>query len=428
MGRQWRRVLLLLVSIAALCLLAYGRALSLPFISDDYLQIRLARQYGPVERWADLAADPLYRCRATSLLLSYWIDRLFGVSELAPNLASVFLHILCSWLVIALGFWKPVGWRVSAAAACFFAVQQGHQEAVIWYAALPELLVFLFSVSSFLLWLVWMNGGPRPGLAYAASLLCYALALLSKESAVCAAGLVALSLLLDPSAFRRKALHAAPYALLAAGYFALAYLRRSSHLHFNDGTFSLGAHFLLVLVRSTGRLLWVWGFLALITLAAWRRRESQPLVALAAAWIALTLLPYSFLTYQPHVPSRHTYFASVGLAFLVGAAFLVLRDRFPRRAAPALLVALLVAHQISYLWTRKHRQYLERAEPTERLIRFARSRSGPIHVECFPYTGEVAESAVTLAVGPRGLPVYINRGSAPRRSDILNLCAASGSR
>jgi hypothetical protein len=44
---------------------------------------------------------------------------------------------------------------------------------------------------------------------------------------------------------------------------------------------------------------------------AWQRPAAQRLLYGAATWIAITLLPYSFLTYMPQVPSRHVYLASV---------------------------------------------------------------------------------------------------------------------
>src|SRR5688500_4404176 len=78
-----------LASLAALAIVPYVAFLNLPFISDDYPVIELARKYGPVEGWAALAADPLYRCRATSLFVAYWIDRLFGFSLPAFNWASI---------------------------------------------------------------------------------------------------------------------------------------------------------------------------------------------------------------------------------------------------------------------------------------------------------------------------------------------------
>src|SRR6266511_3272483 len=132
--------------MAGLAFLAYLRALGLPFISDDYVQIHFAREYGPVSGWAALSLDPLYRCRATSLLLTHWTECLFGLNPLAFRLSSLLLHIANCWLVLALGFWKPIGWRLAWFASAFFAINEGHQEAVIWYAALPELLVFFFAL------------------------------------------------------------------------------------------------------------------------------------------------------------------------------------------------------------------------------------------------------------------------------------------
>jgi len=52
-----------------------------------------------------------------------------------------------------------VGWRRSFWAACFFAIFEGHQEAVMWIAASVELFLFLFGVGAILLWDVWLRGG-----------------------------------------------------------------------------------------------------------------------------------------------------------------------------------------------------------------------------------------------------------------------------
>lgn len=120
--------------LAGLAILCYLPFASLPLISDDYVQIGLARLYGPVTGLGSLAQDVLYRCRATSLWLTYWID---GGSIL------VFLLGRCSW----------IGWRISWPAAVFFAIYEGHQEAVVWSAALPELLVFFFALLCLLFWL-----------------------------------------------------------------------------------------------------------------------------------------------------------------------------------------------------------------------------------------------------------------------------------
>ncbi len=394
--------LCVLAGLAALAILAYARALTLPLISDDYLQIALARQYGPVSGWKAVAADALYRCRETSLILTWWTERLFGVSTAAFNWSSVLLHVANTWLVFALGAWRLIGWRVSAVAAAFFAVYEGHQEAVMWYAAIPELLVFFFVLAGLLAWISWVQSDCRGIWRPAAALVCYVLALLSKEPAVAMVGLLAMVAMVEDA--RRKAwLWVAPFALLAAVYFYGTLAGSANHQHFHDGTFSLRAPFLKTLAISTGRLFWFWGLLAAAMLVAWRASQFWKLGAVAAVWIAITFLPYSFLTYMPRVPSRHTYFASVGLALIVGAWLLTLRERLgpARRWVVGAVAAILVLHNCGYIWTRKHRQFTERAMPTERLLEYGRQVAGPVPVRCFPYPMTVAELALDIELDKR---------------------------
>src|SRR5882672_10170388 len=71
-------ILIVLLSVAI-----YIPFLAIPLLPDDYLQVTLARQYGPVSAWGDLAKDPLYRSRATSLVVTYWTENFFGFSRLA---------------------------------------------------------------------------------------------------------------------------------------------------------------------------------------------------------------------------------------------------------------------------------------------------------------------------------------------------------
>jgi hypothetical protein len=389
----------LVFCLSALSLLTYAPAQLLPLIADDYVQIDLGRRYGPVSSWDDLARDALYHCRATSILISHWTESLFGFSPAAFKATSLLLHVVNVLLVFALGLWKPVGWRLSALAAAFFAIAEGHQEAIIWYAALPEMLVFTFLMAAFLAWAAWLQSERRKPALYAFALAAFGLALLSKESAVCLVGLQALAVIVHDRRDARSWIAIAPFAALAAGYFAAAYVARAGHLHFNDGTFSLWAPFWMTVPHSIARMLWIWGVVAVAILWAARKVDKR-FLAIAAAWMVLSLLPYSFLTYMTRVPSRHTYLASVALAWLVGAALLALRERFPHRAAvTAALAAAIVIHNLGYLWTKKQVQFAERARPTERLIQFARQTRGPIEVLCFPYAGDVAVLAVVIAAG-----------------------------
>lgn len=387
------RCVFILVGLGALAAVPYLPALTLPFISDDYLQIQLGRSYGPVSGWGALAADPLYRARATSLVLTYWTERAFGFSPLPFNLSSVLLHILNTWMLYLLS--RKLGLERMAAfcAAGFFAVQEGHQEAVMWYAALHDLLVFLFAVAALLAWLRFCESSRWRD--YAAAMVCFLLALASKESAV---ALAPMFLVLAPDP-RRRWKATLPFAAAAILYFGMAWAGRDVHQHFNDGTFSLAAPFWITLRNSVGRLLWFWGALAVAALLVWRDGIPLRVLKVAALWVLLFLLPYSFLTYMPRVPSRHTYLASAGLAWVVALGFLAFYRRFHQYRWPAYaLGAAVVLHNCGYVWIVKQPQYVKRAEPTEVLVELARA-GAPIRVSCFPYNLQLARLAIEMRLG-----------------------------
>jgi hypothetical protein len=50
------------------------------------------------------------------------------------------------------------------------------------------------------------------------------------------------------------------------------------------------------------------------------------------------------------------------------------------------LVTLIIAHNCTYLWTRKRAQYERRAEATEQLLQACRRNSSKIRIDCFPYS------------------------------------------
>ena len=351
-----------------------------------------------------------------------------GLTPFYYNLASLVLHVVNSLLVFALGLWRPVGWRVAGLAACFFAVSQRHSEAVVWFAAVPELLVFFFVLASFLFWVRWLEAHSASLPNYGGALGCYLLALLSKESAVALVPLCALAVLAHPAKPFRKVWGLTPFAVLALVYFALDYVARGTHLHFNDGTFSLKAPFVETLVRSFGGLLWVWGVASLLVLFRKAARKWRTVVILAAAWMVLTLLPYSFLTYMPRVPSRHTYLASVGLSLIVAVGLLSFRQharRWSQVWVVPVAVCLVIVHQIGYLWTVKHRQYSERARPTEHLISVAARTGKEIHAKCFPFAPVLADLALQLRLAKDARPVFQLGPVAARHPDAIDFCNAN---
>src|ERR1700683_3249663 len=162
-----------LLLLAALCVLAYAPALNLPLIEDDYPNIAQAQLFGG---YAAPLANPIFRLRTTSYWAMLPLWRAVQLAPLAYHLTSLILHIANTWLV----FFACLAWprmrHAALWAAGFFAVHEGHQEAVMWFSAIAELLQFFFGGLALVLWM-------RGRRWIVPSLLCFALALVSKESA-----------------------------------------------------------------------------------------------------------------------------------------------------------------------------------------------------------------------------------------------------
>ena len=396
-----------------LCTLPYWRSLTLPAISDDYLQVWLGRHYGPMEQWRLLAADTLYRCRATSIWLTGMTEAVFGFSHVVFNLQSMLLHALNVALIIQLGRWRVIGFALSIPTALLWGLMERHHEAVLWYAALPEQLVFSFVLLSLLLWLLWWQSDNSR--LYYASLISFVLALLSKESAVVLCPLLALPVLFEPERWRNAVVRSLPFWLLSISYFILNIQGRGDNLHWNDGTFQLGWHFIPVIANSTARLLAPWGFGAIAVIVYFRKQIHPALLISSALWILVCLAPYAFIAYQPRVPSRHVYLASLGVALLLAIAFRQLSHR--RLLANVLLVSYIVANT-SYIWIYKHDQFLQRAMVTEQLVESAakltEGQPNPrLQVACFPLAPEIAVVALAHHLGLRETDITVDKSEKP---------------
>jgi hypothetical protein len=382
--------------LIALCVLAYAPSLTIPLLEDDYPHISMSRHYGSWEGLKPMLSDSTFRLRATSWWAMGAIWPHAGVRPLPYRMASLLLHILAALLLYGLASrWAPVKEGAFWAAA-FFAVHEGHQEAVMWFSAINELLVFVFGLGALLCW----RRAAGSAWWHVPGVLLFALALLSKETAF-----VLLPLL--PLVRWKPGLALAPYgALTLLAALSVAHSMTAS-FRFGDGSFSLSAPFWITFPRGLFRLLWIWGVLALAVW--WVRRLPAPPLRAAFVWMGVALLPYSFLTYSTEIPSRQVYLASAGLALLVGCAYARLPAWAGARIAAAVALAV-VAHNTATLWTKKHRQFTERAAPTERLLEQVRSTPGPIVVRCFPRQRLIAEEAVRLAA-PDALPRLVWDGA-----------------
>lgn len=383
----------ILLALALLAIVAYLPTLWQPLLEDDYPNIAEAHALG-----LHIVTDPIFGIRSTSFLLMDGLYRLFGMTAAAYYAILIALHVLNTWLVYALGYWRAIGYRVSAWAAAFFAVYEGHQEGIMWLSGATEPLLFLFGISALLCWLHFLYEGRWTW--YALGILAFVPALYSKESAFIIVALLALPLLFERKLWPRV-VWLAPFAAMALVAVGHVLYTRTYSFRFNDGSFSLHAPFWITLPNSFARLFWFWGVLAVIAILVWRPIGYSLMLAIGMLWAGLSLVPYSFLTYATRVPSRQTYLASAGVALIVGFALATAVERYwaKRRGLIAAAVAVMIIQNVGYLWTRKRAQFLERAAPTEQLIALARETKGPIYVRCFPRPPLIANWAVRLETG-----------------------------
>jgi hypothetical protein len=394
-----RRVLIL----AGLAILTYLPALQLPFIADDYHQIPLARQYS-AQGWTPLLHDLDERTRATYMVLSAVLDRTFGFTPLPFFIVSLLLHALCVLMVYAMSVWNEIDENVAFWAACFFAVFEGHQEAVMWLAASSDLLVFLFGMIAWVGWTKWLQGRGAWGW-YLTAVVAFLLAAASKESVWIFPVLMLLPVFGEFIATRhwswRGVLGVAPFFALAAIYIVWSWATRVAAPGYQDIRFSLSSPWPLVVLRSFWKLLFIWGLLALAVLWWAGKRSDWRLITFASLWMVFALVPYSFLTYMLQVPSRHTYVASAGLALLAGAAAVRL-SQYRSRAPLIILSIFVIAVNLEILWVKKMAQFRERAEASELLKHAVANSSGPLVVDCVPFpdflTEDVLKSVASSAV------------------------------
>ena len=373
--------------LIALAFIAYLPALHIPFIVDDYGQIPLARQFA-AQGWTPLYANHELRARATYMFMSAALDRAFGFSPFIFHLAGIALHALCVLLVYATALWIEIGEPSAFFAAAFFAIQEGHQEAVIWPAAAADLLVFLFGMAAWLCWLQWLRS--KSWKWYAATIASFLLAIASKES-----GWIFAILMLLPVAFdrthRRARIFAglAPFFAISGAYLYWTWTSRITAPGYHDTRFALSAPWLLILLNSWWRLLFIWGLIAIALLLWLRKRGDWRLLAISSIWIVAALFPYCFLTYQLQVPSRLTYIASLGLAWIVGAAAVRLRESGRQTLFAAACIAAL-ALNLEILWVKKMSQFRERAIPSELMKDAGLHSDGAVRISCYPLPDFIA--------------------------------------
>jgi len=387
-------------ALALLCAIAYLPALNNGFISDDY--VILSRASGSGAELSDLFRMVPERFRITTYLAFGVLKSLFGYHAAAFYCFTILLHFANSVLM-----WKLLGCvtgslRVAVLGAMIFAVGQSPQEGVMWLAAMNEELLTLFVQATLLLWL-------RKRYPWSAAA-CVG-AFFSKEPAA----VILLLLPLTEFAARRRFVvrHQILYIAVPAVVLGLVFfLSLSNNALVQSGLYGLGGRALLVWLNSLHRLMFPWGYLAVLLWFIVRRGVWPAGAGAGLVWMTAALLPYIFLTYQNHVPSRHMYLASIGFAWALAEIVREIRVEKLR----SVFVAALIVMNVGYLWIVKDRQYEQRAAPTSRLIQQLAGRPPePVLVEAFPLNPWVAKETARLLPGwdPQMIRVNEPRENCP---------------
>jgi len=376
---------ILLACVLAATFLVYAGTLQFDFVYDDLGQIvsnpavqswKFFPMYFRANVWMQqFAIGNYYR----PLFLTWFLinHTLFGLHPAFWHLTTVLLHVAVTGLVFVLAMRLTRDRRIGLVAALLFGLHPVHLETAAWISGVTDSLMALFLIPAFLSYLNYREG--RGARWLAACLALYALALLSKETAIVLPAFVVAYEFLFGDAARRWSERIRAIATPLLGFVAVtaAYLAaRANALHgVAHKTVDLPATIAALTVPSA-----LWWYLKLLVLPIglsvfydtpyvthvslrffvlpvvgiavaaglliwWWRRTRSPLVAFAAIWVLLPILPLMNLTVLPmgdFIHDRYLYLPSIGLVLLVAAALASIdtREILGRPAGQVVAIAL----------------------------------------------------------------------------------------
>ena len=373
--------------------------------------------------------------------VTYMLDYAVWKSDVRGyHLTSIVLHILTAlvfyWLLTLL-FQDRL---LSFFASLLFVVHPLHTEAVTYISGRADPLSGLFILLSLLLY-VGYNDKQKLS-SYLLMLLTYALALLSRESALilpvlvlvwCAAfkkkinGKAFLSLIAVSLAYL-LARAAVPGPLSAGGrvvtgtlfqrlpgifaaisdYLRLFFLPLRLHMEYGFRFFAW----------SEAKVLFGCAAAAVLLFTALRKREKDPLVFFSLAWFFVTLFPQSgIIPLNAYMAEHWMYLPSLGLCMLI-AGLLTRLYRRKKAGRAAIVIVLLVAGFYSFL-TVKQNTYWRRPEILyKRILTFAPQSArvlnnlGRIYTDRGEYDKALESLHKALEADPGLYESYYNLGNA----------------
>jgi tetratricopeptide (TPR) repeat protein len=356
----------------------YLNALGNGFVSDDNYQLlhnplvrdwsRLPDIFGHGVWWGFAQGSAANYYRPVQMLVYLGIHSVFGFNAAMFHLLMVLIHAANTLLVFRIARRLLKTRDGALAAAALFAVHPIHDEAVVWIAALPDLLLTLIVLSAFLLFLRW-NATPR-GCRIAVLAGLFLVALLTKET-----GIMLLPLLVAydfVSAWKSRAFYAWLFVVsaVAFGLYGVLRIHALGGIAPASGRFYdlHGLGFLLTVVVTLGQYLQalllplnlcffhtftattsitpraILSLIAVLAVVAaiLRLRRPQPVAAYGLLWVLLTLLPALNVNGigESVFAERYLYLPSVGFVLAAALAWESLKVQ---SVAWAGLVAIVAA-------------------------------------------------------------------------------------
>lgn len=181
--------------ICVITSLLYLPTLRFEFVYDDSSQIA----HNPlITSWKNLPLlfrtdvwrfqNPLVTGNFWRPMFMAWLlinHLLFGLNTVWWHATTILMHVLCTYLLYRLAIRLGGDVQIAAVAALVFAIHPSHLETVAWISGVTDSLLSVLILSSLLCFIraLDLQGAPRL-IWFAISLVLYALALLTKETAI----------------------------------------------------------------------------------------------------------------------------------------------------------------------------------------------------------------------------------------------------
>ena len=349
---HWAWHVLACAALAGLVVLLYWGDLRLGFFSlddPDYVTRNPLIRGWSGENLRHILTEPYFANYSPLHILSYLADHsIAGMNPLAFHLSSNLWAGLGAGLVYLLGTMLSGRRLIGLGAGLLFAVHPVHVEAVAWISSRKDLVAAVFALLSVLAWLLCRRAGRGKAGWYAASLVCFVLALAGKLSVAVLPGiLAAFDLFIEKRRLWPLLLDKIPFALAVLG-FALGVMQAQPETGHGLDPFVLAAtyfqnlwllsglaDYVIYRVRPSAPSVLAHALVVIpavaLVLPLWLRRWVPGWVLALLCWVQFAFVPPQVLGFVHPVADRYLYFPSVGWAILVSWAIVALAARLDRR-------------------------------------------------------------------------------------------------